>query len=57
MKKETKYQCFDCGEEFRYEDLVKRLTMTMNKKTEHYNHKCPKCKGRKFIILSTVERM
>ena len=57
MKKETTYQCFECGEELSYAELEKRLTMTVNRKTEHYNHKCPKCKGRKFIILSIVERM
>lgn len=55
--KETYYMCFECGERLRYSDLRKILTMTENFKTEHYSHRCPKCKGNKFIILSIVERL
>ena len=55
--KKTLYQCFECGEQLDYNQLKMRLTYTENRKIEHYDHQCPICKGRKFIILSIVERL
>ena len=57
MKKETLYTCFECKEELNYRNLEKKLVLTVNFKTESYLHRCPKCKGTKFTIMSKVERL
>lgn len=56
-KKLTKYRCLNCGNELYYAELEKIKTMTVNKKVEHYLHRCPQCKERHFAITSTVMRL
>lgn len=54
IEKKTEYICIDCGNVCKYENLVRKLTYTLNNIETHFNHKCSVCNGRKFIIISTI---
>ncbi len=51
-----RYICCKCGNIYLYQNLIKRRTITINRKEVHYQHGCSnsECNGKDFRIVSVI---